>query len=139
MKQCFSPNRSEAAEEQWYHKDPCQHGSLECKAKGLNPGGRQLKNYCQMIKQHSRSRLVVRFVKKIIFRIALFNEQALYVSTLEPLWASASYCRRRNGSIPLVCFHIACTIRLSVRTLPFQGGKTSSILVSCTKSRYHFR
>ncbi len=26
-----------------------------------------------------------------------------------------------------------CTVRLSVRTLPFQGGKTSSILVPCTK------
>ena len=36
------------------------------------------------------------------------------------------------GSIPTLGA-ILCTVRLSVRTLPFQGGKTSSILVQCTK------
>ena len=35
------------------------------------------------------------------------------------------------GSIPILLPRL-CTIRLSVRTLPFHGSKRSSILLSCT-------
>ena len=38
----------ETAEEQWDHKDQCQHWSSECKTEGSDPRGRQLKNYWQI-------------------------------------------------------------------------------------------
>ena len=37
------------------------------------------------------------------------------------------------STVSEVCFHIVCSVRLSVRTLAFHAGKTSSILVPSTK------
>ena len=83
-----------------------------------------------------------RAVSKLLFLsniLMYFHIETLYVNTLVSMscysqdHAHAAHVRvRRLNSV--MCFHIeVCSVRLSVRTLPFQGGKTSSILVPSTK------